>query len=235
PRALKSTDLLHAYGRFIDRIGRTFATGEDVGITVADMDRIAEVTPFVGGTSRGIDPSIPTAEGVVQGLRAVLKRLFGTDCFDGVRLAVQGLGAVGWGVAERLHAQGARLVVADIREERVQQAVTAFNARSAACDAIHAVDCDIFVPCALGGVISKASVIELKSKAVAGSANNQLASPEAGAMLARRGILFAPDYVINAGGIISGIIGAASLPGREMRGLPPLDAAIEAIYDRLMV
>jgi len=235
PRALKSTDLLHAYGRFIDRIGRTFATGEDVGITVADMDRIAEVTPFVGGTSRGIDPSIPTAEGVVQGLRAVLKRLFGTDCFDGVRLAVQGLGAVGWGVAERLHAQGARLVVADIREERVQQAVTAFNARSAACDTIHAVDCDIFVPCALGGVISKASVIELKSKAVAGSANNQLASPEAGAMLARRGILFAPDYVINAGGIISGIIGAASLPGREMRGLPPLDAAIEAIYDRLMV
>ena len=234
PHQLKSPELLHAYGRFIDRIGNHFATGEDVGMTVADMDRIAEVTKYVGGTSKGIDPSIPTAEGVVHGLRAVLKRALGTDSFAGVQFALQGLGAVGWGVAERLHAQGARLIVADVREERVKLAVAAFDARAVPCDDIHAVDCDIFVPCALGGVISEATVPDLKAKAVAGSANNQLASAEAGAALAERKILFAPDYVINAGGIISGILGAAALPGRETPHAPSLDQAIEAIHDRLL-
>ena len=226
--------LLHAYGRFIDRIGNTYATGEDVGITVADIDTVAEVTRFVGGTSGGAgDPSVHTAVGFLHGLRAVLESQFHTDSFAGVRVAVQGLGAVGWRSAERLHAAGAKLVVADVRPEVVDRAIRDFGATSVSTELIHQAEVDIYSPCALGGVITESSVGEIRAKAVAGAANNQLATARAGALLAERNILFAPDFVINAGGIISGLEAASRMPGRKPIELPPLAERLAAIHDRL--
>jgi leucine dehydrogenase len=235
PERIKTRPLLHAFGRFIDRIGNTYATGEDVGMSVADIDTVAEVTRFVGGTSGGAgDPSVHTAVGFFHGLRAVLEAQFRTDSFEGVRVAVQGLGAVGWRIAERLHAAGARLVVADIRPDAVARAVSAFGATSLPTQTIHSAAVDIYAPCALGGVLTEASVGEIRARAVAGAANNQLATPRAGVMLAERGILFAPDFVINAGGVISGLEAATRMPGRAAAELAPLEVRLAAIHDRLV-
>jgi leucine dehydrogenase len=234
PGSIKTRALLHAYGRFIDRIGNTYATGEDVGITVADIDTVAEVTRFVGGTSGGAgDPSVHTADGFVHGLRAVMESQFHTDSFEGARVAVQGLGAVGWRIAERLHAAGAKLVVADVRPDVVDRAVRTFGGIAVSTELIHQAEVDVYAPCALGGVITESSVGEIRAKAVAGAANNQLATARAGAMLAEREILFAPDFVINAGGIISGLEAASRMPGRKPIELPPLAERLAAIHDRL--
>jgi len=234
PRSLKTRALLHAFGRFIHRIGNSYATGEDVGISVADIDTVAEVTPFVGGTSGGAgDPSVHTAVGYLHGLRAVLETGFHTDSFAGVRVGLQGLGAVGWGIAERLHAVGAKLVVADIRPDVVERAVRDFGATSLPTQTIHCAEVDIYAPCALGGVITEEAVGEIRARAVAGAANNQLATPRAGVMLAERGILFAPDFVINAGGIISGLEAASRMPGRKPVELAPLGTRLAAIHERL--
>jgi leucine dehydrogenase len=235
PTRIKTRALLHAFGHFIDRIGQTYATGEDVGITVADIDTVSEVTPFVGGTSAGAgDPSVHTAVGLLHGLRAVLESRFNTSQFEGVRVAVQGLGAVGWRVAERLHAVGAQLVVADIRPDVVERAVHLFDAIPLATDVIHGADVDIYAPCALGGVITEKSAREMRAKAVAGAANNQLETAQAGQALAERGILFAPDYVLNAGGIISALEAASRMPGRKPVESAPLEVRLAAIYDRLV-
>nr|WP_298728975.1 Glu/Leu/Phe/Val dehydrogenase dimerization domain-containing protein [uncultured Steroidobacter sp.] len=234
PAKLKTRELLHAYGRYIDRIGQTFATGEDVGISVADMETVNEVTPYVGGTSVGAgDPSIHTAVGVVHGLRAVLKHQFDREDFRGIKVAVQGLGAVGWGVAERLKNAGAHLVVSDIREELVNRACNELGAIAAPVDQIHKADVDIYSPCALGGVITAQTASQIRARAVAGAANNQLASAEAGAALMQLGILFAPDYVLNAGGIISGLEATLRMPGRKALSLKPLAEQLAGIHDRL--
>ncbi|MGH6911966.1 MAG: Leu/Phe/Val dehydrogenase [Phenylobacterium sp.] len=235
PGQLKSPALFHAYGRFLNRIGSTFATGEDVGMSVADIETVRAVSPYVGGTSTGGagDPSIHTAVGVMHGLRAVLEQRLQTETFRGVKVAVQGLGAVGWGVAQRLHAAGAELTVADVREDVVARAVAEFGATAAAPDAIHAAPVDIFSPCALGGVITVQSAQAIRAVAVAGAANNQLASAAAGEALAARGILYAPDYVINAGGIVSGMEEYFKMPGRNGVEGPPLADRLAAIHDRL--
>lgn len=232
---LKSDRLLRSYGRFLNRIGSTFATGEDVGISVQDVETIREVTPFVGGTSKdgAGDPSVHTAVGVMHGLRAVLKWQFSRDSFADVSVAIQGLGAVGWNLAERLHAQGARLTVADIRPEKVARAVTVFGAQAISPALIHRAEVDIFSPCALGGIISAATVGEIRARAVAGAANNQLAAPAAGAALAAAGILYAPDYVLNAGGVISGLESYFKMPGRGGKLDAPLDMQLARIHDRL--
>ena len=235
PGAIKSSELLHSYGRFINRIGRTFATGEDVGMSVADVETIAEVSPYMAGISANSgDPSIPTAIGVIHGLRAVAKWKFGQDGFRNMRVAVQGLGAVGWGVAKQLHAEGAELTVADVREDVVAAAVTEFGAKAVSPSDIHRMDVDLYVPCALGGVVTERSALEICAKAVAGAANNQLASSRAGEILTERGILFGPDYVLNAGGIISGMPALNTIPGHEKAKVLPLDQSLAAIYDRLL-
>ncbi|HEY0940441.1 MAG TPA: Glu/Leu/Phe/Val dehydrogenase dimerization domain-containing protein [Steroidobacter sp.] len=234
PGKLKSRELLHAYGRYIDRIGQTFATGEDVGMSVADMDTVREVTPYVGGTSVGAgDPSIHTATGVVHGLRAVLKHQFDREDFRGIKVAIQGLGAVGRRVAERLKDAGAQLVVADIREDAVQRACKELGAEALPVDQIHKAAVDIYSPCALGGVITTQTARQIKARAVAGAANNQLVNAEAGLALMQLGILFAPDYVINAGGIISGLEAALRMPGRKTAQLKPLAEQLAGIHDRL--
>lgn len=235
PAVIKSRDLLHSYGRFINRIGQTFATGEDVGMSVSDVETIAEVSPYMAGISANSgDPSIPTAVGVVHGLRAVVKWKFEQDGFQNMRVAIQGLGAVGWGVAKQLHKEGAQLTVADVRQDLVAAAVAKFGAKAAAATQIHGADVDIYLPCALGGVVTEKSALEIRAKAVAGAANNQLASSKAGEILAERGVLFAPDYVLNAGGIISGMQALNTIPGREKAQVPPLEESLAAIHDRLL-
>jgi len=236
PERIKSADLLHAYGRYLNRIGSVFVTGEDVGMSVRDMETIRAVCPYVGGTcSAGAgDPSVHTATGLMHGLRAVLEWRFRGANFSDVRVAIQGLGAVGWHVVERLHAQGAQLTVSDIRPERVERAVVLFGARTAHPDDVHRSEVDIFCPCALGGVITEESAGQIQARAVAGAANNQLASPTAGQALAARGILYAPDYVINAGGIISGLEEYLKMPGRSGRVDAPLSVRLERIHDRLL-
>ena len=234
PTHLKTESLLHAFGRFLNRIGETFATGEDVGMSLADIETVREVTPFVAGTSRGAgDPSVHTAVGVMHGFKAVLEHHFERDDFTGLTIAIQGLGAVGWGIASRLHAAGARLVVADIRQDVVDRAVLGFGAQAASPETIHEADVDIFSPCALGGIIDEEAARRIRARAVAGAANNQLTSSQAGAILAARGILFAPDYVINAGGIISGMEEYFTMPGRAAVNIAPLGDRLSRIHDRL--
>ena len=234
PSRIKNHALLHAYGRFLNRIGSHFATGEDVGMSVADMDIVSQVSPYVGGTTAGqSDLAAHTATGIMHGLHAVLQRRFGRSGFGGVRVAVQGLGAVGWGVAERLHAAGAALTVADVREDQAERARRELGAQAVSPDEIHAQDVEIYAPCALGGVINARSIGEIRAGAVAGAANNQLASDDAGVQLAARGILFAPDYVINAGGIIGGLASTTAMPGRGKGSLLPLEDALAAIGPRL--
>lgn len=231
PAKLKSRDFLHAYGAVLDRLGGIFSTGEDVGMSMADIDIVSEATRHVGGTSKGSgDPSIHTAVGVLHGLRAVVEHRFGRTDLAGLRFAVQGLGAVGMAVAERLHGEGARLVVADIRADAVAAAVARFGAEPVPTEDIHRTSVDVFCPCALGGGLTEATANEIRAAAVAGAANNQLASPGAGERLAARHILFAPDYVMNAGGIISGILGRSAGRGGSS---PPLDESLAIIRQRL--
>lgn len=235
PALTKTKRLLHAYGRFLNRIGSSFVTGEDVGMSVRDIETLREISPYVGGTSSAGagDPSVHTATGLMHGLRAVLARQFSGATFRDVHVAVQGLGAVGWNVAQLLHEQGARLTVADIQPGRVERAIAELDARPCETDDIHRTEADILCPCALGGIITTQTAGEIRARAVAGAANNQLDSPAAGIALAKNGILYAPDFVINAGGIISGLEEYLKMPGRTGHVDTPLPVRLGAIHDRL--
>jgi leucine dehydrogenase len=236
PERLKDERLLHAYGRFLNRIGTVFATGEDVGMTIADCEVIRQVSPYVGGTSTAGagDPSIHTAKGIMHGLRAVSQFRFARENVGGLHIAVQGLGNVGWRLCELLHRAGARLTVADIKADRAANAGAKFDARVVSHQVIHTVDADIFAPCAMGGVVSLANVEDIRANAIAGAANNQLADAASGEALQHRGILYAPDFVINAGGVISGVEEIANVPGRKGIASEPLETRLERIHDRLL-
>jgi leucine dehydrogenase len=235
PVRIKSSRLLHAFGAFLNRIGSTFVTGEDVGMSVKDVETIREVSPYVAGTSQhgAGDPSVHTAIGVMHGLRAVLRHRFGRRDFKGTRIAIQGLGATGWNLAKRLTAEQAQLVVADVRDELAQRAQVELGATVLSPTEILRAEVDILSPCALGGVVTEQTALEVRAGAVAGSANNQLASPAAGQALAARGILYAPDYVINAGGVMSGLEEYLTIPGRSGAANAPLDARLSGIESRL--
>ena len=187
-----------------------------MGTSVRDMDRVAEATNHVAGTSRdGSDPSAMTALGVHEGIKAALHHRLGNDALSGLTVAVQGLGHVGHALCERLSNDGANLVVADVSRARVECVVDAFGATAVAAECIHAVAADVFAPCALGAVLDDKTIPALRSAIVAGSANNQLAEDRHGEELRRRGILYAPDYAINAGGLISI---ANTIAGEEATG-----------------
>lgn len=204
PAVDKTEALLRAYGRAIDRLGGQFVTGEDVGLTVEDADVIASETRHVLGTSgRAGDPAQYTALGVHLGMRAAVRRRIGRESLDGVRVAVQGLGSVGRRLAERLAREGAALTVCDLDPARAAEVADRFGAVAVAPDAIYHADVDVFSPCAMGGVIDDETIHRLRATVVAGSANNQLMAPYHGVALDGRGILYAPDYVINAGGLIA--------------------------------
>jgi leucine dehydrogenase len=205
PRRDKSEALFLAMAACVDRLGGRYVIAEDSGTSVADMEAVRKGTRHVAGIAEGGsgDPSPATAWGVFQGIRAAARHRLGSERLDGLTVAVQGLGHVGWHLAEHLSRAGARLVVADIDPAPVRRAARVFGADAVAPNAIYDAPADIFAPCALGAVLDGDTVRRLKAAIVAGSANNQLARPEHGKALAARGILYAPDYVINAGGIIN--------------------------------
>ena len=208
PGAAISEAELTAFGHAIDSLGGRYVTAEDVGMSEASMKTIATATRHVSGLpvaagSAGGDPGPFTARGVYLGVRAAAKRALGVDTIAGVHVAIQGAGSVGGGLARLLAQEGARLTLADVDADRAGALAAELGAATASADEILAVDADIVSPNALGAILNETSIASLRATIVAGGANNQLATPADGARLHARGITYAPDYVINAGGIIN--------------------------------
>lgn len=201
----KTPALLEAMGDFIDAQGGKYITAEDSGTGVADMKIIGQRTKYVSGVNEaqsfGGDPSPYTAHGIYIGMKAALQHKMGKDDLKGVRVALQGAGAVGRYLAEQLIKDGAKVFVADINQENLDK-VVAMGAKQVSVDEIISYDADVFAPCAMGAVLNDETIPTLKAKIVAGGANNQIAKQHHGEALRELGILYAPDFVINAGGII---------------------------------
>ena len=225
---------MRAFGRAVDRLGGRYITAEDVGISVEDMRFVAEETKSVAGLDIGEvgsgDPSPFTAHGVFSGIRAAVKHRLGKDSLKGVRVIIQGLGHVGYNLSRELSEAGAKLVVTDIHKENVERVVNEFGATAVAPDDIVGQEGDVFAPCALGGVLNNENILKLKVPIVAGAANNQLADDACGEELRRLGILYAPDYVINAGGIINV---ANEVHGRKIDPKAGMKK-VEELYDTLL-
>ena len=206
----KTPELMLAMGRFVDQFGGKYVVAEDSGTSVADIHKMAEVTQHVGGLAdahslaegRNGDPSPATAYGTFVGLKAAVRHRLGRDSLKGLRVAIQGVGNVGYRLAQHLHEEGAELWVTDIHFPSVDRAVQAFGAKAVSMEQIFALDVDVFAPCALGAILNDLTLPMIKAPVIAGASNNQLAAPRHGQVLLDRGILYAPDYAINAGGII---------------------------------
>jgi len=208
PKKDKNPEMFRAFGRYIQGLNGRYITAEDVGTTVQDMDFVYEETNFVTGISPAFggasgNPSPVTAYGVYKGMKAAAKEAFGSDSLAGKVISVQGLGNVAFTLCKHLHEEGAKLIVTDIRDYVVKQAVETFGATAVAPNEIYGVNCDIYSPCALGATINDETIPQLKAKVVAGAANNQLKDTKHGEILHNMGIVYAPDYVINAGGVIN--------------------------------
>lgn len=207
PRSDKTEALFRAFGQAIESFGGSYYTAEDVGISPEDMAIVAKETSYAVGLDQGAhasgDPSPFTAEGVFQCLKVGARAVFGTDDLKGRRVLVQGLGHVGWSLAEKLHAAGAQLLVSDVNVQAVETARDTLGAEVCAPDEVFAQEMDIFAPCALGGVLTRETVEQLTARLVCGAANNQLLEPSVAGELLKRDCLYLPDYVVNAGGIIS--------------------------------
>jgi leucine dehydrogenase len=204
----KTPEMLAAFGDAVDALAGRYVTAEDVGATEADMVAISHRTPHVCGLpaddgSIGGDPGPFTAMGIYHGIKAAVRHKLGKDSVEGVRVALQGCGSVGGGVARLLAKDGARLIVSDIHAERAKALARDVGGEAVSPERIMGASCDVFSPNALGAILDEEGIARLDCAIVAGGANNQLARPEHGALLAGRGILYAPDYVINAGGIIN--------------------------------
>lgn len=227
----KTPAMLEAYAEMLNALQGQYITAEDVGMTLADADFLAERAANVSGTTKGGsgNPSPFTAQGTFLGLKAALRHRTGSDDLKGVRVAVQGLGSVGWSLCEKLHAEGAVLTVSDLDAIRTARAAEKSSATVVSGDAILSADVDIFAPCALGGILSAETIPQLKAKIVAGAANNQLATAEDGMRLVERGILYAPDYVINAGGVIN-VAAEMAAGGYSVEAVSP---RVEKIADTL--
>lgn len=203
----KSEEMFRVYGRYVQGLNGRYITAVDVGTTVEDMDIIYQETDYVTGISPEYgssgNPAPMTAYGIYVGMKAAAKEAFGSDDLAGKTVAVQGVGNVAYLLCSHLHKEGAKLVVTDINKDAVKRAVDDFQAEAVDPDDIYDVNADIFSPCALGGVLNDDTIPRLKVKVVAGSANNQLKENRHGDMLHDREIVYAPDYVINAGGVIN--------------------------------
>ena len=206
PATDKSDAKFAAYAEAINSLGGRYVTAMDVGVAPADMPVIGRGTKYIAGYDQpgkaGGDSGPATALGVFSGLKAAVKHRLGVDTTKGLRVAIQGLGKVGMGVAKRLHAEGARLIVADTNLKAVSEAVETLHAVAATPDQIVTCECDVLSPNALGAILNDQSIPRLHARVIAGGANNQLARDHHGAMLRDRDVLYAPDYVINGGGII---------------------------------
>jgi leucine dehydrogenase len=203
-----SDALYERYGEFVDQLGGAYVTAEDVGMSVDIMEKVARNTQYVAGLSRqegqaGGDPSPKTSFGIFKGIEAAVRFKLGKESVSGLTVAVQGVGHVGYYLCKFLHEAGAKLVVADIDENRVKRIVDEFDGRGVALDDILSQEVDVISPCALGAIMNEQSIPELQSTIIAGGANNQLETLEDGQRLHDAGVLYAPDYVINGGGIIN--------------------------------
>ena len=204
----KTPEMITRFGQFVHSLSGKYITAEDVGTTTPDMDLIRDVTPYVTGISeeRGGsgNPSPVTAYGVYMGMKAAARHQFGSDKLEGKKVLVQGTGHVGETLIDYLTKEGALVQISDINEARMQEVAAKYGAAIFAGDDVYSADVDIYAPCALGATVNDATIDKLKAKIIAGAANNQLANEQVhGKLLQERGILYAPDFLINAGGIIN--------------------------------
>jgi leucine dehydrogenase len=208
PVKQKTPELLKRFGEFLNRLGGKYITAEDMGTTVQDMDQIAEVSDFVTGKSKAKggsgNPSPLTALGTYWGMKAAAKHAFETDSLKGKKIAIQGIGNVGYKLAKMLYDEGAELLVCDTNHEALAKAEEEFGATIVDLDEVYSLPMDIFAPCARGAIINDDSLKNFKAKVIAGAANNVLLDPDKhGQIVKKKGIIYAPDYVINAGGVIN--------------------------------
>ncbi|REH01932.1 Glu/Leu/Phe/Val family dehydrogenase [Flavobacterium aquicola] len=204
----KTPELMRKFGEFVHSLSGRYITAEDVGMETADMDIVRDVTPYVTGISeeRGGsgNPSPVTAFGVYMGMKAAAKQQFGSEKLEGKKVLVQGIGHVGETLVEYLTKEGAQVFITDINEEKLYQVASKYNAQIFTGEDLYSADVDIYAPCAMGATINDNTVDKIKAKVIAGAANNQLANENThGLILQERGILYAPDFLINAGGIIN--------------------------------
>ena len=223
---------LQAFSKFINLFGGSFQTGEDLGTTQEDIQFLRQFTPFAHCTASELpdwlETSALTARGVLRGIEASLKHRFGSAALSGRTVAIQGLGKVGMNLARYLAENGARLVVSDVRPQLAEQAAAELKCATAKPDTILAVDADVFSPCAIGRILTPESVHQLRASIVAGCANNQLSDDSVGGLLRNRNILYAPDYVINSGGLISALLEMGIEDEKQMV------ERVDAIGDRLL-
>ena len=232
PKTQKSEALFRAFGIYVNSLHGKYITAEDVGTTVVDMEYIFMETPYVTGIPLSFggsgDPSPHTAHGVHMAIKASAKKKFNTDTIKGIRIAVQGLGNVGQHLVNSLVKEGAIVTVADIDKERVHRICSQHNIENVDPNKIISSECDILSPCALGAVINEKTINTLKCQVIAGAANNQLAEAKNGEDLRQRGILYAPDYIANAGGLMNVFV--------ELEGysLERATQKTDTVYDNLM-
>ena len=209
PKKDKTEGLLRAMGRFIHRLNGLFLTGIDVGTTIQDMVLMRMETPYVVTVPESLggpgNSAVATSFGIFQGIRACLKEVFGNPLPQGRTVAVQGIGAVGDELVKYLLNAGAAVTIADIDQQKVDTLASEYKVNVVPPEKIHTLDVDVYSPCAMGSVLNEHTIPELGCKIVCGSANNQLATEQDGDRLAQRGILYAPDYIVSAGGVISGL------------------------------
>jgi leucine dehydrogenase len=233
PKKDKSEKLFRTFGKYVDSLGGRYITAEDVGTNVNDMEYVRMETKFVAGISKALggsgDPSPVTAYGVYVGMKAMAKKRWGSDSLRGKKIAVQGAGNVASYLVEHLYHEGAQIIITDKHEEKLKKIVSTVKAHIVKHEEIYSVDAEIFAPCALGGTINSETIQEMKFDIIAGSANNQLQNEKEGCkLLSEKNILYAPDYVINAGGLINV---ANELEGyRQDRAL----RQAEGIYDTII-
>lgn len=233
PKRIKSEELLRAYGRFVETLGGRYITAEDVGTALGDMDVVRRESHWVTGCSHTYggsgDPSPVTAYGVLQGMKACALEAFGDPDLRGRTVAVQGVGKVGHALCGYLTKEGAEVTIGDVDVDNLARAVSDFGAETVPLDDIHKLEVDIFAPCALGGGVNDDTISEFNCRIIAGAANNQLAREELGDKLRGLGILYAPDVVINAGGLIN--------VEDELRGYDRTRAMtrVEGIYRQLQL
>jgi leucine dehydrogenase len=204
----KTPAMLAAYGRIVERLGGAYVTAEDVGVTVSDLVQVSEHTRYIAGLpvadgEVGGDPGPHTSYGVFLGIKAAVRRALGQESLSGLHIALQGAGSVAGGVARQAAAEGARITLTDIDTARAEKLAAEVGGSVVAPDQIMTIQADVLSPNALGAILTAESIAALNVPIVAGGANNQLATPEDGQRIHQRGILYAPDYVINAGGIIN--------------------------------
>lgn len=238
PSGRARRELMHRYGELVDSLGGTYRTSSDVNTSEEDMDVIGERTRYVFGRSAGAggagNPARPTARGVLHGIRASLSEAFGSDDLEGRTVLIQGVGGVGSHLAEDLAQAGASLRLADVDAARAQAIAARVGGQVVPADRILEISADVYAPCALGGVLDAYTSAKLRCRIVAGSANNQLSDPQAADVLRGRGILYAPDYVINAGGAIA-VVGLEQLGWGEVEveaALARLGETLRAVFRR---